>query len=132
MFKTLFLNSRENSLSLDSSIFNSNFFSIRPYSFDFKLLNDDVQSADKVPINADNLSKSADKVSKNADNLSAQYRLILNYVKENKKITSHQAELLLKVKQRRAREILSKMTQSGMLKKQGAYRSTIYVMNDRM
>ncbi|EXZ70936.1 hypothetical protein M120_4924 [Bacteroides fragilis str. 3783N1-8] len=36
MFKTLFLNSRENSLSLDSSIFNSNFFSIRPYSFDFK------------------------------------------------------------------------------------------------
>ena len=85
-----------------------------------------------MPINADNLLKSADKVSKNADNLSAQYRLILNYVKENKKITSHQAELLLKVKQRRAREILSKMTQSGMLKKQGAYRSTIYVMNDRM
>ena len=81
-----------------------------------------------MPINADNLSKSADKVSKNADNLSAQYRLILNYVKENKKITSHQAE----VKQRRAREILSKMTQSGMLKRQGAYRSTIYVMNDRM
>ena len=79
----------------------------------------------RVPINADNLSKSA-------DNLSAQYRLILNYVKENKKITSHQAELLLKVKQRRAREILSKMTQSGMLKRQGAYRSTIYVMNDRM
>ena len=64
--------------------------------------------------------------------ISAQYRLILNYVKENKKITSHQAELLLKVKQRRAREILSKMTQSGMLKRQGAYRSTIYVMNDRM
>ena len=29
------------------------------------------KSADKVPINADNLSKSADKVSKNADNLSA-------------------------------------------------------------
>ena len=48
-----------------------------------------------MPINADNLSKSADKVSKNADNLSAQYRLILNYVKENKKITSHPAELLL-------------------------------------
>ena len=85
-----------------------------------------------MPINADNLSKIADKVSKNADNLSAQYRLILNYVKENKKITSHPAEFLLKVKQRRAREILSKMTQSGMLKRQGAYRSTIYVMNDRM
>ena len=109
------------------------------YSFDFDTIpgkkesaDNLSKSADKVPINADNLSKSADKVSKNADNLSAQYRLILNYVKENKKITSHQAELLLKVKQRRAREILSKMTQSGMLKKQGAYRSTIYVMNDRM
>ena len=102
------------------------------YSFDFDTIPGKKESADKVPINADNLSKSADKVSKNADNLSAQYRLILNYVKENKKITSHQAELLLKVKQRRAREILSKMTQSGMLKKQGAYRSTIYVMNDRM
>lgn len=95
------------------------------YSFDFDTIPGKKESAD-------NLSKSADKVSKNADNLSAQYRLILNYVKENKKITSHQAELLLKVKQRRAREILSKMTQSGMLKKQGAYRSTIYVMNDRM
>ena len=107
------------------------------YSFDYGTGNGssngiETKSADKVPINADNLSKSADKVSKNADNLSAQYRLILNYVKENKKITSHQAELLLKVKQRRAREILSKMTQSGMLKRQGAYRSTIYVMNDRM
>lgn len=97
------------------------------YSFDFETI-----PGKKVPIIYQRVPINADNLSKNADNLSAQYRLILNYVKENKKITSHQAELLLKVKQRRAREILSKMTQSGMLKKQGAYRSTIYVMNDRM
>lgn len=36
MFKTLFFNSRKNSLPLDSPVFNSDFFSIRPYSFDFK------------------------------------------------------------------------------------------------
>ena len=87
------------------------------------------KSADKVPKSADKVPKSADKSQVNADNLSIQCKLVLEFVKKKGKITSHQAEKLLNVKQRRAREILSKMADKGILIKQGAYRSTIYVLN---
>ena len=87
------------------------------------------KSADKVPKSADKVLKSADKSQVNADNLSIQCKLILEFVKKKGKITSHQAEKLLNVKQRRAREILSKMADKGILIKQGAYRSTVYVLN---
>ena len=93
------------------------------YSFDFGMIPN--KNTDKVPINAD-------KVPINADNLSEQHKRVLNYVKENKKITSHQAELLLNVKQRRAREILGEMTQMGVLKKQGSYKTTMYIINDEI
>ena len=87
------------------------------------------KSADKVPKSADKVPKSADKSQVNADNLSIQCKLVLEFVKKKGKITSHQAEKLLNVKQRRAREILSKMADKGILIKQGAYRSTVYVLN---
>ena len=93
------------------------------YSFDFGMVPN--KSADKVPI-------SADKVPISVDSLSEQYKRVFNYVRENKKITSHQAELLLNVKQRRAREILGEMTKMGVLKKQGSYKSTMYVINDKI
>lgn len=44
-------------------------------------------------------------------------------------ITTVQAMELLSVKQRRAREILVKMVEGDWLKKVGASRSTIYVIN---
>ena len=93
------------------------------YSFDFGMIPN--KNTDKVPLNAD-------KVPINTDNLSEQHKRVINYVKENKKITSHQAELLLNVKQRRAREILGEMTQMGILKKQGSYKTTMYIINDEI
>lgn len=102
------------------------------YSFDFNIGKNGTKSADKKPISADKMPISADKVPINADeileeNLSKQQRQVLQYVKENGKITSHQAELLLQVKQRRARAILGEMAAVGLLEKQGAYKSTAYV-----
>lgn len=90
------------------------------YSFDFGSTTNETKSADKVPIDAD-------KVPINVNTLPEQYKRVLHYIEENGKITSHQAELLLHVKQRRARDILSKMTQMGLLEKQGAYKTTVYV-----
>ena len=52
-----------------------------------------------------------------------------DYAEKNGKITSRQAEELLNVKQRRAREVLSKMVDKGTLIKQGAYKSTVYMLN---
>lgn len=75
----------------------------------------------KVPISADKISE---------ENLSEQYRQVLQYVNENGKITSHQAELLLQVKQRRARAILRKMADEGLLEKQGTYKTTVYVIGE--
>lgn len=94
------------------------------YSYDFGITgnkSNETNNADKVPINAD-------KVPINADKLSVQCKLIIEFVEKEGKITSHQAEKLLNVKQRRAREILSKMADEGILLKNGAYKSTVYVL----
>ena len=69
-----------------------------------------------MPINADKTSE---------DGLTLQQKSVLQYVRENGKITSHQAELLLQVKQRRARAILGEMVDAGLLEKQGAYKTTV-------
>lgn len=105
------------------------------YSFDFGTGTADKkpESADKVPISADKKQESADKVPTNADKitedgLTLQQKSILQYVRENGKITSHQAELLLQVKQRRARAILGEMVDAGLLEKQGAYKTTVYIL----
>lgn len=112
-----------------------------------------LESADKEPISADKVQDSAGKVPVSADKVledvdkalisanmllgstdkilevspSAQQRLVLQYVEEKGKITSHQVESLLRVKQRRARAILGEMVEQGMLGRQGSYRSTVYV-----
>lgn len=73
-------------------------------------------------------TKSADKVPVN--NLTAQQSTVLQFTKEKGKITSRQAEDLLKVKQRRARSILGELVNMGILERQGSYKSTVYVLKD--
>ncbi len=102
------------------------------YSYDLEITGIESykkNNADKVPTSADKTPETADKTQVNADKLSIQCKLVLEFVKKKGKITSHQAEELLNVKQRRAREILSKMADKGILIKQGAYKSTVYVLN---
>ena len=78
----------------------------------------------KVPENAA-------KVPENAGNMPAnpQERQIMQYVTEHGSITTAIVEELLQVKDRRARSILNKMVNDGILLKQGASRSTCYVAN---
>lgn len=97
------------------------------YSFDFKLLNDDVQSADKVPISADKIPISVNGIL--IDNLSLQQKLIVQFIVDNGQITSCQAETVVNVKQRRARAILKELVNQGILEQQGAYKSTVYKLN---
>lgn len=56
-------------------------------------------------------------------------KLIHKFALENGSITTTQATELLGIKQRRAREILVKMVAEKWLKKKGASRSTVYVIN---
>lgn len=67
---------------------------------------------------------SADKVPTNE-----QERQIYNYVLENPSITTTQAATLLNIGQRRARSLLVKMVDDRWLNKEGASRSTVYVIN---
>ena len=60
------------------------------YSFDFNIGKNETKSAEKVPISADKMPINADGILE--ENLSKQQRQVLQYVKENGKITSHQAE----------------------------------------
>lgn len=60
-----------------------------------------------------------------------QQKKILEYIKENGKITSRQVEELLEVKQRRARIVLVEMVNNGLLEKQGAYKTPVYVINNK-
>ena len=57
-----------------------------------------------------------------------QERQIYKFTLENGFITTTQVTELLGVKPRRAREILGKMTDKNWLRKEGASRSTIYVI----
>lgn len=62
--------------------------------------------------------------------LTEQERRIMIYVERYGNITSKQAEQILQVKQRRAREILKKLIQKNVLKKQGNYKNTSYSLNE--
>ena len=59
-----------------------------------------------------------------------QERQIYNYVLENPSITTTQAATLLNIGQRRARNLLVKMVDDRWLNKEGASRSTVYVINN--
>lgn len=64
------------------------------------------------------------------NNLTAQQRRICEFTEKQGKITSRQVELLLEVKQRRARAILGEMVKLGVLERLGSYRSTVYVLKN--
>jgi len=71
----------------------------------------------------ENRRKTADKLP-----INEQEQQIYKYVLKKGAITTVQAMELLGVKQRRAREILVRMVESDWLRKEGASRSTIYVV----
>ena len=79
------------------------------------------ENADKMPVNR---RENADKMP-----INEQEKLIHKFALENGSITTTQATELLGIKQRRAREILVKMVEEKWLKKKGASRSTVYVIN---
>lgn len=95
---------------------------------------DNTQSADFFQHSADN-AKTADNLLKNcrqtADKLpiNEQEKVIYKYIMENGSVTTSQVTQLLGIKQRRARDILAKMVEKNWLKKEGTYRSTVYVIN---
>ena len=96
------------------------------YSYDAIFVN---KNADKMPVNADKAPISVDKGME--DTLSYQQKMIYQYMKEHGKATSQQIAELLEVKQRRAREILGEMIHMDLIEKQGAYKSTVYVLKVR-
>lgn len=81
----------------------------------------DSMNAVKPP---ENCRKTADKMP-----ISEQEKLIFHYAFENGGITTAQVTELLDIKQCRAREILVKMVEKRWLNKEGASRSTVYVIN---
>ena len=95
------------------------------YSFDYGTENsvctgydkyNGIKNADKMPINADKMP---------INNLSAQQKKIWQLVEKDGYITSHQAALLLDIKQRRARAILGEMVDIGVLERQGSYKLSL-------
>ena len=94
------------------------------YSFDYGIETGsskviESNNADKMPINAGKTL---------VNSLSAQQNSIIQFAKETGSIKSRQVEELLGVKQRRARRILGELVNMGILERQGAYKSTVYVL----
>ncbi len=94
------------------------------YSYDRQIETAKVRESN---VNADKAPISADKAPIKTPERSPQEHKVYAYLAEHGSISSAQAEALLGVKQRRAREILSHMAKKGILKKCGAYKSTVYV-----
>ena len=87
----------------------------------FELGRDVSNTADNVP---EKRRENAGKVP-----ISDQEQQIHKFVLESGSITTTQAMELLGVKQRRARVILAKMVENEWLRKEGASRSTVYIIN---
>ena len=81
------------------------------------------ESAVKVPENGIKVPESAGKLPTNPQELK-----IMQYVTEHGSITTAIVEELLEVKGRRARSIVNKMVDDGLIIKQGASRSTRYII----
>ena len=88
------------------------------------------KSAGTVPENAGNASKSARIVPEHSEKISSnagkqlsklyakeQHRIVMDHIKINGYITSSQTETLLHIKQRRARDILSRMARERSVRK---------------
>lgn len=97
------------------------------------------KSAGTVPENAGNVSESAGTVPEHREKISSnagkqlsklyakeQHRIIMDHIKINGYITSSQTETLLHIKQRRARDILSRMAREGLLERRGSGKNTVY------
>ena len=85
------------------------------------------ENALKVPESAGECRR----VPESAGELSDQQRKIYQTIVKNGTITSAEVEVLLGVKQRRARTILKTMTESGIICKTGAAKNTKYVLAQR-
>ena len=84
----------------------------------------DVDSAEKVPDSASTVPDSTGKVPE-----TDQEKQIYKVAQKNGFVTRVQVMELLDIKERRARNLLRKMVESGWLRREGAARSTIYVNN---
>ena len=84
-----------------------------------------------VPDTASEMPDNAGKVPDNAGKMpdNEQEQQIYRYVLEHDSITTAEAAELLSVKDRRARAVLLSMVDNAYLKKKGAARKTIYVLN---
>lgn len=97
------------------------------------------KSAGTVPESAGSVSESARRVPEHSEKISSnagkqlfklyakeQHRIIMDHIKINGYITSSQTETLLHIKQRRARDILSRMAREGLLERCGSGKNTVY------
>ena len=82
------------------------------------------ESAGKVPEKCRKVPEKCRKVPETDQEL-----LVYKVVQKNGFITRAQVMELLDIKERRARNLLRKMVESGWLRREGAARSTIYVNN---
>ena len=97
------------------------------------------KSAGTVPESAGCVSESARIVPEHSEKISSnagkqlsklyakeQHRIVMDHIKINGYITSSQTETLLHIKQRRARDILSRMVREGLLERRGSGKNTVY------
>ncbi len=81
-----------------------------------------IEIGEKVPNSAEKVPNNAEKT------LNYQENIIVEYLKENQKIDVDIAQKLLKVKERRAREILSNLVQKNILEKVGKTKGSFYIL----
>ena len=86
--------------------------------------------SEKMPNSAEKMPNSAEKLLKLVDN--EQEEKVINFLIENKKIDVNQVEKLLNLKERRAREILKKLVDKGILEKIGKTKGSYYILNKKV
>ncbi len=80
-----------------------------------------------IPVQGKKVPEQVEKVP-DIQYVNKQHKRIIEFIEANGQITSGQVEILLKVKERRARTILGDMVKAGFIKKQGAAKRTTYLL----
>ena len=96
-----------------------------------KSINDEmsmIYDAEKVPDESKKVPNSAGEAIECIGKLQKQHALIYKQIVDKGSITSSEVEILLAVKQRRARAVLKEMVDKGIIKKIGIAQTTKYII----
>ena len=89
------------------------------------------EKADKTEESPDKMNESTDKTQRKSGRLVQSKKKIIEYILKEGKITNKETQILLNVKESRARKILKELTDQEVLEQKGKLKSSHYILKHK-